>query len=271
MVVLGGGGPCPACGRALVRVGRTSRTGLLLVAVPVGAALLAVVALLGVKLRPGIASKPQPATGDIRHDASRKFSPGKYFSDHGAARMVEAALNNDTRAFKQEIAKGARVNARGNSGLTPLHLALLNASPAAFSAILEAGGDPNAAADNGDSVVGLAAMMPDPAYLSGCLKHGAKPDLADARKETPLMLAATRSRRANVRLLLDAGADPNAKDARSLSPLMHAFQALAPDPEIARMMLRAGARTEYANAAGLTARDYAETFEDPSLLEVFPK
>lgn len=232
---------------------------------------LAVVLPLCVKLPTDGASKSQPVAGDIRQDTGRKVSPAKYFSDPGVANMIEAALNRDTKAFERELAKGATINARGNDGLTPLHLALLNTNPAAFSMILEAGGDPDIAADNGDPVLSLAAMMPDSAYLSECLKHGARTDTPDGRKETPLMIAATSSLRENVRILLEAGADPNARDARTLTPLMHAFQALRPDTEIARMLIRKGARPSDTNVAGLTARDYAETFEDASLLAVFGK
>lgn len=234
-------------------------------------AFLAIGLLLCVKLLTDRTSKLQSVAGDIRKDTGTKVSPAKYFSNPMVVSMIEAALNKDARAFEQELTKGAAINARGNNGLTPLHLALLNTNPAAFSMILEAGGDPNIAADNGDSVLNLAAMMPDSAYLSECLKHGARVDTPDGRKETPLMIAATGSMRGNVRILLEAGADPNIRDARSLTPLMHAFQALRPDMEIARMLIRKGARQSDTNAAGLTARDYAETFEDASLLAVFEK
>jgi ankyrin repeat protein len=227
--------------------------------------------LLFVKLRPGSASPSQPTAGDIRQDTDRKVSPAKYFSNPKVVSLIEAALNKDARAFERELARGAAINARGNDGLTPLHLALLNTNPAAFSMILEAGGDPNIAADNGDPVLSLAAQMPDSAYLAECLKHGARADTPDGRKETPLMIAATGSLRENVRILLEAGADPNARDARSLTPLMHAFQALRPDTEIARMLIRKGARPSDTNVAGLTARDYAETFGDAALLAVFEK
>ena len=261
---------CPVCRQKLIPVKHPSS-----VWVGVGVA----VAVVGITITVFLIAKswgqgatnPPLTTGDIRRNSRPSVEPGKYFDDPKVVALVEAALALDSGAFDQSIARGAELKSRGGSGLTPAHLALLNANLEALSMILKAGGDANAVADNGDSVTGLAAMMEDSKYLSECLKHGARPDLADGRKETPLMVAAALSRRGNVRLLLEAGADPNGRDARSLTPLMHTFQALAPDVEIARMLIRSGARPEDSNAAGLTARHYADTFEDAALLAVFSK
>ena len=85
------------------------------------------------------------------------------------------------------------------------------------------------------------------------------------------MIAASDSLEENVRILVEAGADLNAKDARGSTPLMHAFQSFKPSMEIARLMLAAGARLDDRDPLGLTARDYAATFEDPALMEVFSR
>lgn len=185
--------------------------------------------------------------------------------------LVEAALRNDAATVKRLIQQGVPVNGKGKEGLTPLHLALLNANYHAASLLLNGGADANLAAINGVSCLTLAAMMPDSRFLAAALRHGGKADQRDGRQETPLMIAASDSLDENVRLLIDAGADVNAKDARGSTPLMHTFQSFKPNLTIARMLMGAGASPETRDPLGLTAKDYAATFENPALLEVFPR
>jgi hypothetical protein len=85
------------------------------------------------------------------------------------------------------------------------------------------------------------------------------------------MVAANFGRTLQVELLLAAGADPNAVDNRGTTPLMHAFQASVPDVDLARKLIAAGANPAAISPAGFTAREYAEAFEDPALMEVFDR
>ena len=185
--------------------------------------------------------------------------------------LVEAALRNDGAMVNRLVQQGVPVNSQGKEGLTPLHLALLNANFEAASLLLDAGADANLAATTGTSFMSLAAMTPDSRFLAAALRHGGKADQQDGRQETPLMIAASDSLDKNVRLLIDAGADVNAKDARGSTPLMHTFQSFKPNLAIARMLIGAGANPGARDPLGLTAQDYAATFEDPALMEVFSK
>jgi len=209
--------------------------------------------------------------GDFRKEAPISVSPTKYFVDSQMVELITAALSKDAAAVKRLTAQGVPVNGLGKQGLSALHVVLLNFNFDAFALLLDVGADPNLAADNGTSVMNLAAMTPDSRFLSAALRHGGQVDLRDGRKETPLMIAASNSLDDNVRLLVEADADVNAKDARGSTPLMHAFQSFKPSPGIARQLLGAGARSGDRDPLGLTARDYAKTFEDPALLEVFPR
>lgn len=206
-------------------------------------------------------------SGELRKDMSATAS--KYFQDSQVVALVEAALRNDGAMVNRLVQQGVRVSSQGKEGLTPLHLALLNANFDAASLLLDAGADANLAATNGVSVMTLAAMMPDSRFLAAALRHGGKTDQRDGRHETPLMIAASDSLDKNVQLLIDAGADVNAKDARGSTPLMHAFQSFKPNLAIARALIGAGANAGTRDPLGLTAKDYAATFEDPVLLEVF--
>jgi hypothetical protein len=210
--------------------------------------------------------------GDFRADGgSRAPRPDAVFSDRLVVRLSEAAINGDAAGVREAIAGGASVNTRGRDGLTPLHLALLHFQPAGFEALLENGANPNIPADNGDSIMSLAAVMPETIWLESALAHGGQVEIRDRRDRTPLMLAASRGRVRNVRLLLSRQADVNARDDHGDTALIHTFQALAPKGEIAHALLESGGRPDESDLAGFSARDYAASYGDPTLLAVFPE
>lgn len=252
---------CPACGEPLAR----ARSPIVRDAVGL-AVVIAALAVAGAWWANGPLPRPDRASPA---QAARHPS-GEFFENALTAQMVDAALRGDTAEVRAAVRRGADPNARGRDGVTPLHVALLNLNQPAFVALLEVGADPNVPAANGDCAVTLAALFPDRAYLAAALKHRGNPDALDARQRTPLMLAAAAARPENVRLLLGAHAGANLSDARGDTPLIFAFQAAAPNREIVRTLLDAGARAEATNRAGLSARDYAATHDDPSLVRLLP-
>ena len=209
--------------------------------------------------------------GEFRSSAktSRGPDPTSVFSEPLAVRLAQAVVNGDIPGIQGALKAGAKLNGQGRDGLTPLHLALLHFQLESFSALLAGGADPNSPAKNGDSVMSLVSVMPDPAWLEAAVAHGGDVERRDGRDRTPLMLAARRERPANIKLLVMHGADVNARDKRSDTPLFHTFQALHPSAEIARILLDRGAKADQPNAAGFTARDYAATHGDRSLLAIF--
>lgn len=247
---------CPSCGEPLI----PAKSVIVRAALPLTLGVAALVAAVVWFGRPEVAPSGT---------ASSDRLSTKFFTDSHTIRLTDAALKGDSAGIAAALASGADPNARGRDGITPLHVALLNFSLTGFQALLDAGADPNIPAANGDSPMAIAALFPDSSYLGAALRHGGKPDALDARKRTPLMLAAATGRLKNVRLLIDARADPNARDWRGNTPLIYAFQATKPSLEIARALILVGARPTDANPAGLSARDYAATYEDPALMEIF--
>lgn len=267
---------CPNCGEPLTSSGAaTTRT--LTLWIP-GAVVLLIVAALSAgfwlrtrKVADG--SRNGVPVGDFRVGGGDSWAPRPdvVFSDRLVVRLSEAAISGDAAGVREAIAAGASVNTRGRDGLTPLHLALLHFQPAGFEALLANGANPNIPADNGDSIMSLAAVMPETIWLESALAHGGQVEIRDRRDRTPLMLAASRGRTGNVRLLLSSQADANARDDHGDTALIHTFQALAPKGEIAHALLESGGRPDESDLAGFSARDYAASYGDPTLLAVFPE
>ena len=274
---LSAGAPrCPSCRQPLTLV-QNSRRGhhLVLIAAGVVGTVLCVTVVVWF-WKGGAASLPAPLVSDsaelsLRNDDPSALQPAAVFSDKREVRLTEAALRGDEQGIATALTEGANINAPGREGLTPLLVTLLHFRLAGFTALSNHGADPNLPASNGESVISVAAILPDSAFLRIVLKHGGNRDFRNSQQRTPLILAIQRRRAENVRLLLEHDSDVNAADARGDTPLMHAFQGLTPDIAIIRALLERGARSDTANPAGFTARDYAATFRDPALLSLLFK
>lgn len=204
-------------------------------------------------------------------ESSSAPRPQDVFEDPLTVELAQAAIRGDGPAIQILKRKGAKINQFGREGLTPLHVALLHFNFAGFTALLENGADANAPADNGVAVMSLVAVMPEAKWLETALRYGGQIERRDKRERTPLMLAASRAQEQNVKVLVAHGADVNAKDRHGNGPLTHTFQALQPNAAIAAVLIEHGASFDERDDAGFTARDYAGTYRDPSLLAVFTK
>ena len=123
---------------------------------------------------------------------------------------------------------GADINARSDSGLTPLN----------FSGMLGFGYFPRAETE-------LVRML---------IAAGADVNAEDDEKGTPLLEWADASAGA-VKLLLDAGADPNAANSSGETPLIRAtaFGATSDSTEIVSLLLEAGAEVDARASDGTTS------------------
>lgn len=209
------------------------------------------------------------ASGQAKDQAAGP-SPSEIFSEPLSLELGRAVVVGDIAGIHGALAKGAPINSKGKHGLTALHLSLLSFQISSFEALLESGADPNLAAANGDSVMSLAPLMPEPSWLASAIADGGDLERRDLQERTPLMLAARHERLENARLLVSRGADLNAADKHGETALFHTFQAFRPNLEIARNLLANGADPNRVNAAGFTARDFAETYGDPTFPTVFP-
>ncbi|TSA57034.1 MAG: hypothetical protein D4R39_03130 [Methylophilaceae bacterium] len=265
---------CPECKRPLVLIPPKNNKQRLFVGI-VGIVALCGLCVLAWKIMPKHSQTVVVGKGggDFRISPSNQKVrlPDEIFADTRLAQLTSAALKGDAITVSKLHASGIDINGRGKNGVTPLHIALLNLNYQAFFILLDNGANPNIKAETGDTALTLSAIIPDHRFLASALKFDGKVDQLDARKETPLMLAASYALKDNVELLVKAGADVNARDARGNTPLIHVFQAMKPNVEIAKTLISSGARADDSNPAGLTAKDYAGAFDNPSLLEVFSK
>ena len=136
---------------------------------------------------------------------------------------------------------GASVDARDDSGMTPLHHAALRSEkPGLVGVLLKAGADPAAQTDRGDTPLHHAASSGHLEAIEALLAAGADPDAQSDLGYAPLHNAAFRGHIEVVGALLDAGADPRVR-LYSFTPLRLAE--IAGHTEIVAA-LQPGGRTE---------------------------
>ncbi len=140
--------------------------------------------------------------------------------------LIESAFNGAADEVREWLAKGLRLDARDESGLSALHMAAASEEPGGFEAaklLLDRGADPNASSGGG---------------------------------MTPLYMLAYSNDYSDVaRLLIARGADIEARAKDGSTPLHEA--ALWGRVQVARLLLQAGANVEARTDAGQTARDIA--------------
>uniref|UniRef100_A0A0G4GWN7 Uncharacterized protein n=1 Tax=Chromera velia CCMP2878 TaxID=1169474 RepID=A0A0G4GWN7_9ALVE len=187
---------------------------------------------------------------ECEHDADPQDSErGKNRAKEGETALVRAAENGNSAACEALIVRGAKVNAQTGTGVTALFQA----------------------AQRG--LEGPVATL---------LKQGADPNLTKVGGSSPLHRAVARKYKNIVRLLLEAGADPNIAMS-GVTPLFLVCyrqpaecgahregdsQGGAGDPEIAEMLLKAGARTEMRLLDGQSPLHVAASQGDAAIVDV---
>ena len=133
---------------------------------------------------------------------------------HAAAR-----LGNLERVIQLLDADAGLVNARTDSGETPLLYAAGNHQTAVVRLLLERGADVNAADRRGRVPLHFAATAQGREIVDMLLAAGAQVNVSDADGETPLHVAARRLSDQSLRALVAAGADVNARNGQRKTPL----------------------------------------------------
>lgn len=221
----------------------------------------------------------------------------------GTTALHWAVRSDDLAIVSLLIQAKADVNATDLHGITPLALACRNANVEIVRRLISAGANPNLADTAGVTPLMIAAGRPQPENMRILLDAGAPVDARDnGPQQTALMIAVRENNAAAVRLLLDRGADVNAAtrvgktSARrppgagggshglgivrsgwpergyqeatpgGMTPLLYA--ARDGRPEIARMLITAGAKVNTPDANKITPLLMAITNNQPDAADI---
>ena len=196
-------------------------------------------------------------------------------TDYGES-ALHAAARRPLRHTPEVIALlaeiGLDVNARNETGQTPLHIARIYDNLAAVRTLLELGADPNAQDEAGriadpvchwsgwgDPIRGWDFLAESPAEsVRGCLESGTPVDARHEQGATPLALmistlACCADFENVLREFVAAGADVNARDEEGRTPLHRALYRLDHPPNIVTSaLLEAGADPGARDSVGST-------------------
>ena len=202
---------------------------------------------------------------------------------------LHAAVGNDHLQIADALLKaGAKAATGDRYGVMPLSLAAINGNTAMIRRLLDAGADPNTVDPAGETVLMTAARTGTPEALRALIDRGARVDARDPEfQQTALMIAVRENHPTAVDLLLRAGATVNAQTRKGptpaftppckgtgcgsegvginrgglpdrgrraeakggMTPLLYA--ARDGRPEVARVLIAAGADIELADANGI--------------------
>jgi ankyrin repeat protein len=191
----------------------------------------------------------------------------------GTTPLHRAAYQDDLPRVESLIRGGANVNAGNDLGATPLWLAAQNGSEPIVKALLSAGANPNAALLSGETPVMVAARAGKTAVVELLLGKDANVNARGARQQTALMWAVAQKHPDVVKALLAHGADlslrsetwsqvmavpphgylPYNKSIPAGGETALLFAARAGDLESARLLVKAGANVNDADAWGVSA------------------
>ena len=168
----------------------------------------------------------------------------------GQTPLMLAATGNARKAVEALIARGADVNAKNDTGRTPLYYA---ASHDVAKLLIERGADVNAKTNNGWAPLHTAAWRDDHDVAKVLIERGADVNAKNNDTDTPLFTAARYNAHDVAKLLIDRGADMNAQNSKSYyneTPLHAAAKANSLD--VAKLLIDRGVAVNVKNRAGET-------------------
>lgn len=129
------------------------------------------------------------------------------------ADLRKAAQDGDMPAVKDLLSKGARVNAKDETGQTALHwVAPARDNSQMVKLLVAKGADVNARDRDGETALMIAASQSNPGILTALLAAGAEVNTQNNAGGTALMAAAFRANLDEIKILLAKGADLKLKD-----------------------------------------------------------
>lgn len=178
----------------------------------------------------------------------------------GRTPLHEAAWTADAGVVSLLLQRGANPFARAAHDLTPVGFAEMRGKRAATNMRKAIATSPIASELNLPSSVRAGLV----ARAGALLDAGTPVDTIDDGGRTALHHAVMSGQEALVRLLIERGADVNAKDRGGCYPLMR----LQDTPEIARLLLAAGADPNAEWGEGSTVFHYLAAFRSAGVLQV---
>jgi ankyrin repeat protein len=158
----------------------------------------------------------------------------------------------DAELAKLLLSHGARTDARGDRGRTPLMLAVSNKRDDVVDALLAAQADVNATDETKNSVLAWAAISDNPSAALKLLGQRAKVDEPNDSRMTPLFHAAHGGTTAIVAALLERGARPDCVESKYGSSALMRAANNGHLPSV-KLLVERKAKLELENHEGLTA------------------
>ena len=168
--------------------------------------------------------------------------------------LAQAVARGDVKSIAEQATQ-AHLREQGDHQITLLQWAILSQQPQSLSALLEQGADVSIPGLDGNSALHTASAVQDPQYLRLLLSYGVPINPRNAvTGATPLAVAVLAGREEQLRLLLVSGADVTLSDRLGDTPLHVAAKITA--PQLALMLLQAGADAKARNQQGMTFQFY---------------
>ncbi len=176
-------------------------------------------------------------------------------------RLVDAMARQNPQAVRTLIKQGADVNSRAADGTTALHWAAHWDDVETVDFLLKAGASIDAVDDHGVTALSLAAENASLRMVEALLKAGANPNIAQMSGMTPLLEAINVGNAQAVQTLIAHRANVDAATSKTkITPLMWAIGDNHPD--LAKMLLDAGADVQAVTADGFSALTFAARVGD---------
>lgn len=155
-------------------------------------------------------------------------------------KLIQATKQGDCDEIHKYLNMGADVNARDESGLTPLIWASIKGNAYAAQILLERGANANARNAKGDTALMWASIMGHEPVVELILENNADVNFRSKKNGvTALMAAAAKGHHQVVEILINHGAEVNVKDSNQNTALMLAT--VKGFPGVVNTLLGAGA------------------------------